>query len=237
MIPAAFALAAQLNNARHNPISPEVAACSVIGAATAHHVIDPEGLLGLNPLAANELDTAMAAALVLVDSDWALVLPRPGRLAPLTGPPPLTGLALAAGAAVIPLSGGPAWVPTQVGPAIQWQLTPSNRPGSLPDPREADRRLREVVLTAARELPEAIGSMAEQPGLDEPLQLPGAFGARAQHLTDRAWQMLIATEYALTADHDVLHLHDLETRRSLLSELRDAAIEALCAAVTWPVQG
>ena len=57
LVSAAFALTVHLNACRHSAISAEVGARGVIGDYTAHHVIDAEGLLGLDPLRATELDT------------------------------------------------------------------------------------------------------------------------------------------------------------------------------------
>lgn len=233
VVSAAVALTAHLNACRHSAISTEVAARSVVGDHAAHHVVDADGLLGLDPLGANELDAAIAAALLLVDSDWALALPRPGRLAPLTGPTALTTLAMGAGAVVLPVAGGPAWVPRVVGPAIQWQLTQSNAPRLLITAADADRRLRESILSAGRQLGDSPGTMGARPPEGEPLVLPASYGGRAQQLVDRAWLLMQATEAALDDERELLHVHAIEARRRALVDLRDAAGEALCAAVTW----
>ncbi|MDO5683801.1 MAG: hypothetical protein Q4G46_13370, partial [Propionibacteriaceae bacterium] len=125
---AALNLTAHLNAGRHSTLSPEVAARAITGDHAAHHVIDREGLLGLDPLNATDVEQAVSAAWLLLDSDWLLAIPRSGRLAPLTGPIELTAAALDAGAAVVAESGGVAWVPHAIGPAIQWQLVRANRP-------------------------------------------------------------------------------------------------------------
>lgn len=230
---AAVALTAHLNACRHATLSAEVAARSVVGDHAAHHVIDGSGLLGLDPLAANELDSAMSAAMLLVDSDWMLVTPRPGRLAPLIGPPELIARALDAGAAVVATAGGLAWVPQAVGPAVQWSVLPAQGPGPAPDPAEADRLLREAVLQAGRTLAELPKSTGDRPEIDPPPVLPAAYGRRAQQTVARAWQLVRTLDAALADGGDLPHVHAIETRRRTLTELRDAADLALCAAVSW----
>jgi hypothetical protein len=234
LVSTAFALTVHLNACRHSAISAEVVARSVRGEHAAHHVIDTEGLLGLDPLAANELDTAIGAAMLLVDSDWALALPRPGRLGPLTGPPTLTSLALDAGAVVLPLAGGPAWVPVAVGPAIQWRLLHANPPRMVNTAVDADRRLKETILTAHRQLGTLARAATSRPAEEHPLLFPGGYPGRAQQLADRAWLLLQAMDAALNDERGELHVQAIETRRRTLTEVRDAAEEALCAAAAWP---
>lgn len=230
---AAVSLTAHLNACRHSPLSAEVAARAVIGDHTAHHVVDPQGLLGLDPYAASDLDDAMSAALLLVDSDWILATPRPGRLVPLTGPSELTARALDAGAAVVAKAGGLAWVPQAVGPAIQWSILPANPPAPAPDAAEADRRLRECMLHAGRTLADLPLGTAPRPDIDPPPALPPVYGRRAHQAVARAWPLVQALGIALADDGDTLHVHAIETRRRTLAELRDAADVTLSAAVSW----
>lgn len=230
---AAVSLTAHLNACRHSALSTEVAARAVVGHDAAHHVIDAHGLLGLDPFTASDLDAAMTAALLLVDSDWILATPRPGRLIPLTGPPELSARALQAGAAVIADSGGVAWVPQAVGPAIQWSVLPSNRPLPAPNAAEADRRLRESMLHAGRTLADLPLGTAPRPDVDPPPALPPVYGRRAHQAVARAWQLVHALDVALNDDGDALHVHAIETRRRTLTDLRDAADIALSAAVSW----
>lgn len=230
---AALTLTAHLNACRHSTLSAEVAARTVVGEHAAHHVIDTAGLLGLDPLAANELDTALGAALLLVDSDWLLTLPRPGRLFPLTGPPDFNARAVAAGAAVVPLAGGPAWIPQAVGPAIQWSIVEARPPRPVASAPEADRHLREIVLSAGRRLADLPLGNLDRPEHEDPPPLPGCYGKRAQQTMTRSWHLVRAAEAALADDGETLHLHAIQARRAALAELRDASEEALCAAVSW----
>ncbi|NNG18688.1 hypothetical protein HJ590_03700 [Naumannella sp. ID2617S] len=229
---AAVRLTAHLNALRHTPLSAEVAARAVVGEDAAHHVTDPEGLLGLDPLRASELDEALRAALLLVDADWVLVLPRPGATGVLAGPPALNAAAIEAGAVVLSASGGIAWLPHRVGPAVQWQVTACRPPRLSQTPAEADRALREVVLAAGRELAELELTPAERPDLTG-IALPAGYGSRAQRAAARAWTLLQACEAALGDDGGVLHLHALQARSRVLNEVRRAATDVLCAAVSW----
>lgn len=231
-VSAALALAAHLNACRHSPLSPEVAARAVVGDHAAHHVVDSDGLLGLDSMTASELDRAITAALLLVDSDWAVALPRPGRLAPLAGPPTLTTGALDAGAVVLPVAGGPAWIPRAVGPAIQWQILHSAPPRLTTTAAEADRQLREVVVHVGRRLADLPLGTSEEVDTPPPT-LPACYGSRSQQLLARAWRLSRAAETALADDGDTLHVHAIGARRHALGELRDAAETALAAAVTW----
>lgn len=232
-VPAAIRLTAQLNACRLARTSPEVAARSVIGEDVAHHVWDAGSLLGLDPLSSVELDLAMAAALGANPEGWALILPRPGALGTLSGPPQANVQAIEAGAVVVPTGGGAGWLPSQVGPAIQWTLVEFRAPRPSTSPAEATLELREVVLRAETELAEVDMSPAIEPELSE-LILPPEYGRRSQQTLARSWMLLQACEAGLADDSGVLHSHGLATRTRALTEVRRAATEALCAAVSWP---
>lgn len=229
---AAVRLTAHLNALRHTPLSAEVAARAVLDTDTAHHVVDPDGLLGLDPLRANELDEALRAALLLIDADWVLVLPRPGATGALTGPPALNAAAIEAGAVVLSATGSLAWLPYRVGPAIQWQIAAARPPRLSMTAAEADRALREVVLGAGRELEELELAPSERPEVTG-LSLPAGYGSRSQQAAARAWLLVQACEAALDDDRGVLHSHALQARTRNLTEVRRAAIDSLCAAVSW----
>ncbi|GAB3622069.1 hypothetical protein GCM10027418_01510 [Mariniluteicoccus endophyticus] len=227
----AVRLTAHLNSVRRAPASAEVVARAVVDDDAAHHVTDPDGLVGLDPIRANELDHALAAVLLLHPGDWVLALPRPGHLLPLRGPAVLTAAALEAGAAVVHADGGLAWVPQRVGPAIQWRLHRAERPLLATTPQEAERQLSETVLRATRALTELDLASGARPDLPEAV-LPAAYGARAQRLAHRALLLLEAAEAGLDDDTEVLHSHAIGVRTTALRELRDAASVALCAVVS-----
>ncbi|GAB3697023.1 hypothetical protein [Mariniluteicoccus flavus] len=229
---AALRLTAHLNAVRHAAMSPEVAARAVVADDAAHHVSDPDGLVGLDTLRASDLDRAIAAALVFHAGDWALALPRPGALAPLRGPAALTTAALEAGAAVVHVGGGLAWVPQPVGPAVQWRLYAAEPPLLTTTPGEADRQLSEAVLEVGRQLAELDLASGQRPDVPE-VVLPRCYGGRAQKSAHRALLLWEATGAALDDDSAVLHSHAIGSRAAALRRVHAAAAEALCAAVSW----
>ncbi|WP_051215464.1 hypothetical protein [Granulicoccus phenolivorans] len=231
-IEAAIRLTGNLNVLRHTAVSAEVSAREVVADDVAHHVVDPEGLLDLNPLAANELDIAMRAAITRYPGDWSLILPRPGMLGALRGPAALTRLALEMGAAVVSQAGGLGWVPQPVGSAVQWVVLPAEKPALPTAPTEADRHLSETVLRIADALAAQEMSSGERP---EPVfaPLPAAYGGRAKKLATKALRLIHAADAALADDSGLLHSHAIQTRRTALREVQRAAIDALSAAVSW----
>lgn len=218
------------------PMSPEVAARHVIADDTAHHVIDSHGVLGLDPLRANDLDRALSAVALLTsttptDPGWALVLPEPGALGVLRGPAELTAAALEAEVAVVHTGGGHAFVPQQVGSAIQWQVLPANPPAPTVTPPEAERQLSEAVLAAGRRLGDLDMTAGERPA-EVSAMLPAAYGSRAQRGAQRALTILRACDAGL-ADSNLLHSHAVTTRETVLRTLRRTSADALCAWTTW----
>lgn len=231
LITAALRLAGHLNALRHTPLSPEVAARGICGDDVAHHVIDPDGLLGLDQMTANELDAALRAALLLGHDDWTLALPRPGRLAPLRGPAEFNAAALEAGAVVLGSAGGPAWVPQAIGRAVQWRIRHADAPRLTLTPAEAERQLSEAILRSERQLTALGAAAGVRPDPERP-QLPSAYPARAQRSAHRALMLIRVCEAGL-AEHAGLHSHAVQVRAEHLRAVHEAAIDALCAAVTW----
>ena len=81
-------MTANLNSMIRGQQSIEQAERAIVGDDVAHHVIDPEAALGLDPLQASTLDEALEALLAAERDGWFLALPVPGSLAPLRGPAP-----------------------------------------------------------------------------------------------------------------------------------------------------
>ena len=210
----------------------EVAARTVQGRDAAHHVSSPDELLGLPGHHATDLDEAMTAALRQATSDWVLALPRPGRLGPLRGPAPLTRAALEAGAAVIPLDGGPAWIPTRVGPAIQWLVLAADRPFPPVPAAEAEHALTLAMIAATGDL-DRLGTVSgrrpESPGL----LLPQAYSARQRRSADRALRLVGICEAGLADESGLLHAHAVEARARTLRTLLNAALDSLEASCAW----
>lgn len=236
---AAIRLTTHLNGLRHGLVSPEVAARTVVGVDTAHHVVDPEGLLGLDSFAANGLEDALVAVGPFEPEGWLLTLPRPGALGALRGPVELNTAALEAGVAVVGLSGSLGFVPHVVGTAVQWQVFAGNRPFPPPTPYEAERELAQTVLATGAALSEVdlissdLMDSGKRPDLDAPVRLPAGYSSRQQAAAERAHRLITACEYALADDGGALSSHAIERRQLALRELLSAASAALSAACTW----
>lgn len=233
---AAVRLATFLNALRHGAVSTEVAARSVVGDDVAHHVVDADGLLGLDPLRANDLEAALTAVGLFTDDDWLLCLPRPGAPAGLGGP--ALSSALDPGVAVAPGRGGVVFVPHPVGAAVQWLVQPGTRVGPIPQTYDAERALSETVIAAGRQLaglqlePAGGGRRSRQP--TSPIQLAPGYPSRNRHSADRAWLLFHACSAALDDESGQLSSYEMESRFTVLRNVRDAAAGALAAACVWP---
>ena len=83
---ASVRLTANLNSFLQGQQSLEQAERAIVGPDVAHHVLDPDGVLGLDPLAASSLDDALVRLKQVEPDGWFLALPVPGSLGPLRGP-------------------------------------------------------------------------------------------------------------------------------------------------------
>lgn len=233
MVSAAVRLVSHLNAARCGAVSIEVASHAITQPELVHHVVDPDSLLGLDPLRASELATALPLALTLA-SRWQIVLPRPGRLGSLRGPSALTTAALTTGVVVLPDEGGAAWLPHQVGPTVQWQVLAAERPASPPGRYEADRALSEVILSAARDLGDLGVVAGSRPSAHREVALAPGYPARSAAAADRAMRIVGAVQAARDREAELLHSYAVDVRAKTLRELEAAAIDLLCAACVWP---
>lgn len=231
-LPAAVRLVSYLNAAVADPGLCERAPFAVQGGDVAHHVIDTAHLIGLDPWQAEPLAEVFDSLVDHPGRPWLLALPSPGRLAPLRGPEELTRSALAAGVAVVAGGGGLALVPHRVGPAVQWVVLPAERPAALPSAYEAERHLSETILTAARELADLDVAGGTRPK-DTAIELAPGFPARQRLAADRAARLWTACSVALDGDGSALSVYEVDRRRQALQTVRDAAGEALVAAVSW----
>ena len=139
---------------------------------------------------------------------------------------------LAAGVAVVAVEGGLALVPHRVGPAIQWLLLPAERPAAVPTAYEAERHLSETVLAAARELTDLDVAGGTRPK-DTAIELAPGIPPRQRLAADRAARLWTACSAALDDDGGALSVYEVDRRRQALQAVRDAAGEALVAAVSW----
>ncbi|MDN5771000.1 MAG: hypothetical protein L0H24_08925 [Microlunatus sp.] len=231
-LPAAVRLVSYLNAADADPVLRERAPFAVQGEDVAHHVVDPHGLVGIDPWSAAPLAEVFDTLLGHAGVPWLLALPDPGRLAPLRGPPELVRSALGSGAAVVATGGGIALVPHRVGPAVQWEVLPAARPGAVATAYEAERELSELVLRAARDLADLDVADGSRP-TDIAIELAPGYPPRQRVAADRALRLRSACSAALADDGASVSAFEADRRRAALREVRDAAGQALIAAVSW----
>lgn len=233
-------LAVVLNALAERAISAPFAERALAGGETPHHVHDPEGLLGLDPVSAVPLRQALArlehAPAGRARPAWALLLPRPGRMAGLRGPLEVNRAALDAGAVVMTHDGSLAWLGQRVGAGVQWRIALAERPLPPPDPREVARLLPRTIAQVAQELHGLDVTGGERPGPEPAPELGDHYPAASQALVERAWTVLAAAEAGLAQQHEVLHSHAVLTRERHLRELADAALDAISASVSWPTR-
>lgn len=229
---AAVRLVSYLNAAYLDPTLRERAPFAVQGADLAHHVVDPQGLIGIDPWDAVPLPDAFDELVDQPGRPWLLALPGPGRLAPLHGPPELVRAGLAAGVVVLASGGGLALVPHRVGPALQWEVLPAERPGAVPTAYEAERELSETVLRTAKELTDLDVAGGRRPA-DSAIELAPGYPSRQRVAADRAARLWIACTVALDGDGASISVYEAERRRAALRSVRDAAAQALIASVSW----
>ncbi|MGO4957553.1 hypothetical protein ACTQ49_09840 [Luteococcus sp. Sow4_B9] len=237
MLEVCLNLAIALNQLSGSGTSAARAEQLVLGDGRPHHVHDPDQLLGLDPLHAVPLRQALARiehGALPGQPAWALLLPRPGRMAGLRGPAELNAGGLERGAVVCAHDGSLAWLATVVGAGVQWRLVRAERPLPAPDPRETARMLSQVVAGATSALhgfPLLDGSRPE-PGRS--VMLGAGYPARSQTLLDRALLLLSAAEAGLAQQHQALHSHAALNSERHLRELAGAALDGVSAAVSWP---
>lgn len=244
-IHAAVRLTAALNHAARRGIPAADAVIWAIGDDVAHHVFARDGAALGAGAASVDLSTAFSPPMIaaLDDSAWVLALPRPGAMAPLRAARSETGRALSAaalqaGAAVVRSDGRLALVPHRVGPAVQWERfdwadeTPEP-PLPVTSVAEADRLLREQILVAAGELDgrDLVSGTRPEP---TDLHLPPGFDQRANTTLVRGLDLLAACDAALEDHSAILHSFGIAERTRVLTPLRQAAIAAVCAAVSQP---
>jgi hypothetical protein len=232
-------LASHLNALIHSSISAarmsaEVAARSITEPDVAHHVIDSDGRLGLDPLTAHPLETALPALRMIERDSWVLALPTPGALGPLRGPRTINAAALETGEAVIGVTAGIGLVPLRVGPAVQWRVLAAERPFTTLTPYDAERALNEVVVEAAETLSNLQVAAGTRPRDDRSLRLAPGYPSRQLVTADRAARLLQAADFALADDGGSISVFEADQRATILRRLRAAASDALCAAVSFP---
>jgi hypothetical protein len=226
-------MTANLNSMIRGQQSIEQAERAIVADDVTHHVIDPDGALGLDPLQASTLDDALEALLTAEHDGWFLALPVPGFLAPLRGPADFNITALEQGEAVVASTAGLGLVPIRVGQAVQWRIFIAERPLAPSSPYEAERALNEVVIDAAATLSRldvASGAWPEPPA---PTVLAPGYSSRQRATVQRATRLLTACDAALRHDGASISSFEASRRAEELRRVRAKAGEVLGSAVSW----
>jgi hypothetical protein len=222
-----------LNALAHGLIDPRRATDAIRSDDVAHHLLDPESVLDLNPLTATDLEAALASLKAAEHEGWALGLPVPGTLSPLRGPRRLNEAAIQAGQVVVAYSCGMALVPLRVGRAVQWRVYPAERPFAPASAYEAERALNEAVLGAAKTLAKLdLAAGARPPELASAGLAPG-YSSRQLATANRSLYLLAACDAALRDDGGSVSSYEADIRSRSLRAVRVAASQALCTACSW----
>lgn len=227
-------MTANLNALAHRRVEVAQAAEAIRGHDVAHHVLDPDGVLDLDPESASGLTTALVLLAGAEREGWTLGLPTPGSLPPLRGPRPLNEAALQAGEVVLAGSAGLALVPLRVGHAVQWRLYRAERPLAAVSPYEAERALNEAVLAAARTLATLDVAAGTRPSDRASVRLAPGYSSRQVATANRTLYLRAACDAALADDGGSVSSFEADIRLRTLRTLRAAASDALCAACSWP---
>jgi hypothetical protein len=226
-------MTANLNSMIRGKQPIEQAERAIVGRDVAHHVVDPDGALGLDPLQASALDVGLEALRAVEPQGWFLALPVPGSLAPLRGPAPFNLAALDQGEAVVASTAGVGLVPIRVGQAIQWRIFAAERPLSPSSPNETERALNEVVIDAAATLSRLEVAAGARPALASGAMLAPGYSTRQRATVERAARLLAACDAALLDDGASISSFEVERRAAELRRVRAKAREALGSAVSW----
>jgi hypothetical protein len=226
-------MTANLNSMIKGQQSIEQAERAIVGQDVAHHVIDPDGALGLDPLQASALDAALEALLAAEPEGWFLALPVPGSLAPLRGPAPFNLAALEQGEAVVASAAGLGLVPIRVGRAVQWRIFTTERPLAPSSASEAERALNEVVIDAAATLSRLEVAAGARPTPAGAVMLAPGYSTHQRATVERAARLLAACDAALLHDGASISSFEADRRARELRRVRAKAGEALGSAVSW----
>lgn len=226
-------MTANLNALVHDLVDVPTAAAAIVASDVAHHVLDPESVLGLDPWKATDLRAALGPLGAAGPDGWTFGMPTPGALLPLRGPRRLNEAALQIGEVVIGSSGEVGLVPYRVGRAVQWRVFPAERPFAAPTPYEAERDLNEAVLQAARALTELDLAAGTRPRDTVTARLAPGYSPRQVATANRTLYLVLACDAALHDDGGSVSSYEAEARSRALRSVRTAASQALCAACSW----
>jgi hypothetical protein len=229
----ALRMTVNLNAVLNQQLPLEQAVAAVVGPDVAHHLVDPEDILDLDPVRATSLGQAFGPLAAREPESWVLALPSPGSLGSLRGPKSLNQAALDVGEAVIGIGGGIALVPFRVGQAVQWRLFAAERPFAPPVPYDAERQLNEAVITAAQTLTSLDVAAGSRPRDTTTVTLASGYSPRQHATAARAARLITACDAALLSDGGAISAFEADARIRELRTVRAAAAQALCAAASW----
>lgn len=194
-----------------------------------------------------QLGTALESLRSAGATGFAVVLPAPGDLVTLAGPPATNAEVVDAGEAVLVLDADQALIPdvTVFGPPgdeghlVTWRILPANAPRADLSLPEADQGLTVALRDAAGVLaeldvagwrPEAASLLEEVRSPRPAAPLPHGFPNRAQAVAASGMRLLAVVEFALADDGGAVHAAAATARAAALRPLERAARHALQAA-------
>ena len=220
-------------------VVPDLLLDAVIGDDATHAVAGLPGEGGTVTL------LAALAALRRAGASWfGAAVPAAGDPVGLGGPPAFNAAALDVGEAVVVGGCDLGLVPTRVGAAGVWEVSPAAR-RPVPDVGEADRELRRALLESADALaaldvarwrPDVADELMDLRRPPEVVAPPGIPG-RCIDLAGRGAHALSIVELALADDGAALTAYEAEQRRAALQPLDRAgrrALVAACSPEAWP---
>jgi len=168
----------------------------------------------------------------------ALTLPVPGDLLGLAGPVAFNMAAVEAGEAALFPGAGLALVPQVGGAGVFWNGHPCNPAPAIPDVREAERELRETLISAADRLT-ALDVATWRPQIADALSvlrdehaapLPHGYPAPAMRLAALALRCRAIVDLARANGSGAISGYEVASRHATLDDLARAARHALVAA-------
>lgn len=107
------------------------------------------------------------------------------------------------------------------------------RPLPPPTPAEAARHLSEALVRATTTLT-SVATTDGRPEAAATVRLGEAYPTANQEFLDRAMTVLSIVAAARAQEHELPHSHAVTTRATALEPLRQAALDAVCSALSWP---
>lgn len=204
----------------------------VLGADAAHDLVGWDGVEPVALLAAFGRCVRSGATAARV------VLPMPGDLYALGGPPAFNETALEAGEAVLLEGTGRGLVPRVVGRGVFWQAVEASTARAAVSLPEAERELRQELVHAARVLaeldaarwnPDVRSALSQARSVTSSRLAPG-YSPRAAQVAELAVRCLAICDLARAGEDGTVTAHESRRRTDQLRALERAARHGLVAA-------